>query len=375
MCKSGKPFHVLFVLASLSRGGAETWLMDIMRNTNRQEFQLDVCLTRDIEGAYEEEFKKLGGRIFHCPLSKNVWNFSSTFKDLLHREHYDIVHSHLYFFTGFVLRLAFKCGVPKRIAHIHPVEDFKTGGIFRFFYTFLMKRWIKRYGTDFVGPTKASLRGFWGSEWQEDKSKKVIYNCVDVGRFGEVVDRQQVRNELSIPQESKIVLNVGRFTPHKRHEFLVQVAEYVLAQKNDVYFLLIGSGNLKDAIEEKVRVKGLAKNFRFISGAPSIDQYFLASDVLAFPSCNEGFGIVIIEAALAGLKIVAQDIPGVQEAAEVCPNAVLLPLDMPYDKWAEILLDSLQQPRIDENQRQMFLTEFPFTVENSVATLREVYGV
>lgn len=375
MHNSHNPLKILQVYGSLSHGGAETWLMDIMRNTNRQEFQFDVCLTRDIEGAYEEEFKKLGGRIYRCLLSKNLWKFSSSFKNLLHREHYDIVHSHLYFFTGFVLRLAFKYGVAKRIAHIHPVEDFKTGGIFRFFYKSLMKRWIKRYGTDFVGPTKASLRGFWGGEWQEDKSNKVIYNCVDVERFAKVMDRQKIRHELNIPEDAQIVLNVSRFTPHKRHEFFVQVAEYVLAQKNDVYFLLIGVGDLKEAIEEKVRVKGLAKNFRFISGAPSINQYFSASDVFAFPSCNEGFGIVIIEAALAGLRVIAQDIPGVQEAAEVCPYAVLLPLDMPSDRWAKVLLDELNQPRIDENERQVFLQKFPFTIENSVSKLREVYNV
>lgn len=365
--------RVLYVIKGLVRGGVETWIMDVMRNTTRKEFQFDVCLTGCVKGPYEDEFKKLGGRIFCCPLGKNLWKFSSSFKNLLYREHYDIVHSHLYFFSGFVLRLAFKYGVAKRIAHIHPVEDFKTGGIFRFFYKFLMKRWISRYGTSFVGPTQASLAAFFGPAWRDDPTKHVIYNGICTDRFLKPVDRRKVRRELGIPEDAPIVINVSSFRPHKRHEFLVQVAEHVLAQRQDVYFLLIGAGALKKAIEEQVRRKRLADHFRFISGRPNIDSYWLAADVFAFPSCNEGFGIVIIEAALAGLRIVAQDIPGVREAAAGCIDPILLPLSTPAGEWAQSVLNAIRQPRMPETQRHKLLKEFPFTIENSIKKLRGIY--
>lgn len=370
-----KPIKILQVYGSLSRGGAETWLMDIMRNTSRQEFQFNVCLVREIEGAYQEEFKDLGGRVYFCPLSKNLWSFSRRFKKILRTEGYDILHSHLYYFSGFLLRQAFQAGISKRVAHIHPAEDFKADKAFRRLYAFWMKRWIVLYGTGFVGPTKASLKNFWGPEWQKDESKKVIYNCVDVKRFSKKIDTTKIRGQLRIPEGAKIVLNVSRYSPHKRHEFLVEVAGHVLSKRKDVYFVLIGAGDLKGVIEGKVREKKLSENFRFISGAPSIDQYYLASDVFAFPSCNEGFGIVIAEAALAGLKVMAQDIPGVREAAEVCPDVVLLPVDTSPDSWALKLLSVLDEPKIEEKRYKMFLRQFPFTIENSISTLREVYGV
>ena len=373
MVKGGSPLRIIQIYSSLSRGGAETWLMDIMRNTTRKEFQFDICLTGCVKGPYEDEFKSLGGKIYRCLLSKNLLSFSHRFKQILTTECYDIVHSHVYYFSGLILMLAAHAGVPKRISHLHPVEDLKVTQLLRGFYVWSMKRLINRYGTCFVGPSEASLEGFFGPDWKQDPTKQVIYNGIRTDRFLQPADRMKVRRGLGIPEDALIVINVSSFRPHKRHGFLVQVAEHVLAQRQDVYFLLIGTGVLKEAIEEQVRRKGLADHFRFISGRPNIDSYWLAADVFAFPSCNEGFGIVIIEAALAGLRIVAQDISGVQEAAAICPDAILLPLETPAEQWGQRLLDVLKGPRIPETRRHKMLKEFPFTIENSIKKLREVY--
>lgn len=349
--------------------------MDILRNTSRDEFQIDVCLTGALQGPYEEEFKRLGGAVLRCPIRKNLLAFSSEFKKLLRKQNYDIVHSHLYYFSGFILRLAAEAGVHRRIAHIHPVEDLKRRQFFRDLYAWWMKKWLQRYGTSFVGPTKASLEGFWGPCWRDDQTKRVIYNGIRTDRFVQPVDRTKVRRELGIAASAKIVLNVSRFSTHKRHKFLLEVAEFVLTQRRDVCFLLIGAGRLRVMIKELVRRKGLAEHFRFISGLPSIDSYWLASDVFAFPSCNEGFGITVIEAAAAGLKVIAQDIPGVREAATACPDAILLPLETTAEKWSQTLLNVLEQPRMPESQRQMLLEQFPFTIEDSIKKLRDVYYV
>src|SRR5690606_15998545 len=120
-----------------NRGGAEAWLMDVMRNTSRDELQLDVCLlTRSSDpGAYAAEFESLGGVIHRCPLRKNLVSFTRDFRDILQREEYPIVHSHVYLFSGSLLRIAAQCGVAKRIAHNHPVEDVKRASLVRRAYT------------------------------------------------------------------------------------------------------------------------------------------------------------------------------------------------------------------------------------------------
>jgi len=375
MTNTAKCIRALHILGHLTRGGLETWLMDVVRNTDRNQLQIDVCVTSPAPGAYEDEFKGLGGRVLKCYLNpRNPLSFYLRLKQLLKQEKYDVVHSHCYYFSGVVLRAAAKAGIRKRVAHIHPAVDHKIDKPFRGFYTWYMKRWIEQYGTNFVGPTKASLEGFWGKDWEEDSQKRVIYNGIKIERFIQPVSKQQVHRLLGVPEDGKIVLDVSRFVPHKRHEFLVRVAEIVLSKRQNVYFLLIGDGPLKEKIITQVRTKAIYKNFRFLSGIPNIDEYIMAADLFVFPSCNEGFGIVLIEAAAAGLKIIAQDIPGVREAVKVCPDAILLSLDTPADEWARILLETLELPHISESHRQRRLKEFYFTIENSIANLKEVYN-
>jgi len=87
MVDKSKQVKVLYVLGSLSYGGLETWVMDIVRNIDRKEIQIDVCVTTDIKGEYEEEFLRNGGRILKCRLNKkNPFSFYNNFKKLLHKE-------------------------------------------------------------------------------------------------------------------------------------------------------------------------------------------------------------------------------------------------------------------------------------------------
>ena len=154
MTAQNDSLRALHVFASLNRGGAETWLMDVVRNTNRADLQIDVCLTGSPGGSYEDEFERLGGSIRRCPMGRDPWAFARRMRRLLVAERYDIVHSHLYYFSGIILRSAAQAGVAKRVAHIHPAEDTRNATLPRRLYAHWMRRLIRRYGTHFVGPTK-----------------------------------------------------------------------------------------------------------------------------------------------------------------------------------------------------------------------------
>lgn len=376
---TAQPTHTgvraLHVIAALDRGGAETWLMDVMRHSERGALALDICLIGEGEGAYEDEFRALGGRVFRCPLRGAPWRFSKAFCQLLRAERFSIVHSHVYLFSGVVLRAASQAGVTQRIAHIHPIEDVKASRVLRSLYTRWMRRWIVRYGTHYVAPTRDGLESFWGENWESDPDKSVLYNGIDVQRFAASIDRAAVRRKLGVGTNARVVLNVARFAPHKRHAFLVEVAERLLTREPDVCFVCIGTGDLRDQTMALAAKKNIDKQFRFVPGVSDIDQYWLSADAFAFPSSNEGFGIVVAEAAAAGLPVVAQDIPGVREAARACHDVALLSLDTEPEPWARVLAAALQRGQLDGEARRKRLKDFPFTIARSVATLRCLYGV
>lgn len=367
--------RALHVYATLSRGGAETWLMDVVRRAGRNDLAIDVCLVGRGVGPYEEEFQSLGGTIHRCPLGKNPLRFTREFARLLREHPYDVVHSHLYLFSGVVLRTAYRVGVPRRIAHIHPVEDFKEKRLLRGMYARWMRSWIIRYGTHFASPSREGWFRFWGPDWERDDNKRVIYNGLDVSRFEQAADPDGVREELGIPKDAKLVLNVARFAPHKRHAFLVDVAERLIGRDRNVYFLFIGAGDLRDEAMAKASEAGLDANVRFVAGAPDINRYWLAADAFAFPSVNEGFGIVVAEAAAAGLPVVAQDIPGVREAATSCHDVTLLPVDTDPEAWSRTLEEAVAKGRLSDDDRRQRLKSFPFTIERSIEALRGLYGL
>lgn len=367
--------RALHVFGALNRGGAETWLMDVMRHSDRTRLEIDVCLVGSGEGAYESEFRSLGGTILRCPLKGNPIVFYRSFRRLLSQYQFDVVHAHVYFFSGVVLRAASMAGVRQRIAHIHPIEDLKQDRSFRALYRNWMRRWIVRYGTHFVAPTKEGLGSFWGKDWSAQGDKRPIYNGIQVTRFAACVDPAEVRSELGLPVDAKIVITVARFAPHKRHDFLVQVAERLIGRDESVYFVLIGAGPLRDAIISQVVQKGLGDRFRFVAGAPDIDRFWLSADAFAFPSCNEGFGIAVVEAAAAGLPVVAQDIPGVREAATACHDIALLPLDTDAEAWSKVLEAAVHAGRLKDEARTSRLEDFPFTIERSIAALETLYEI
>ena len=85
--------------------------------------------------------------------------------------------------------------------------------------------------------------------------------------------------------------------------------------------------------------------------------------------------LVIAEAAAAGLPVVAADIPGIHDAAKACHSAKLLPVDATADAWAGAVLDGLNHPPLSLSERRSMLEHFPFTIEASIRSLNQLYGV
>src|SRR5690606_2638151 len=133
--------------------------------------QFDFLVSTSEPGAYDEEIRALGGRILHSCSPRNVIQYSITFLDRL-RSHgpYDVVHSHVYSYSGFVLSLAKLARVPIRIAHSH--NDFRARGqqrplIHRWYerLAFAAIRWSATVG---LAASVGAAESLFGSDWQGD---------------------------------------------------------------------------------------------------------------------------------------------------------------------------------------------------------------
>jgi glycosyltransferase involved in cell wall biosynthesis len=185
------------------------------------------------------------------------------------------------------------------------------------------------------------------------------------------VDVETIKRGLDISPETRIILNVSRYVPHKNHQHLIKIAQQVVRIRNDVVFLLVGDGPLHQEIKGQVEKLQLTQHFRFIRGMTSIVPLFRASDLFLFPSLMEGFGIVLVEAAASGLPVVVSRIPGILESSRASPAPTLVE---PEDTagFVRAILDNLERPKTDFAPVPSLLKQFD--ISTSIERLISVYN-
>jgi glycosyltransferase involved in cell wall biosynthesis len=373
-----RPIRILHVVGSMVRGGIETWLMHVLRHIDRDRFLMDFLVLTTKPGDYDEEIRALGSQIIPCPLHRwNPWSYAVNFKRIL-REYgpYDIVHSHLHHFSGYVLRLAKQAGVCTRIAHSHSdtsSQKAKTG-FYRRFYWALTKWWIAHYATAGLGASRKAVADLFGSQWETDSRWQIFYCGIDLIPFHYSVNSATIRAELGIPNDAFVIGHVGRFVQPKNHRFLIEIAAEIAQREPNICLLLVGEGSLRSEIEKKVWQMGLSDRVIFAGSRPDIPRLMLgAMDFFLFPSLYEGLGLVFVEAQAAGLPCIASDVVP-EEADTVKPLVQRLSLSQPASEWAEVLLMQRDAASaINQSDALALVEASPFNVEASVTQLEKIY--
>jgi glycosyltransferase involved in cell wall biosynthesis len=369
--------RILHVVGSMNRGGVETWLMHVLRRNDSQRYQMDFLVHTDESGAYDAEARAHGSRIIHCPHASRPASYAINLRKILRQYGpYDVVHSHVHHYSGYVLRLACRAGVPMRIAHSHldtaPADT--HAGLSRRMYLTLMTTWIDRYATVGLGSSAQAAAALFGRAWSAHPRRSVLYYGIDLRPFRSPIDPIQVRAELGIPPKAYVVGHVGRFDPQKNHDFFVDIAAAITRRDRDAYFLLVGDGPLRDAVQQKVASLGLADRFVFTGVRSDVATLMMgAMDVFLFPSLYEGLGLVVLEAQAAGLPTVLSDTipPEVEVAADLTQR---LSLSQRASDWASTVVglrgDTTPQER--ENALRALETSH-FNIETATRCLQSVY--
>lgn len=372
-----RPIRILHVVGGMNRGGIETWLMHVLRHIDRDRFQMDFLVHTTEPCPYDAEVRALGSQIISCPRVSQPLLYRSDFKQIL-RENcsYDIVHSHVQHFNGYVLWLAEQAGVPIRIAHSHndtSVVEAKASRL-RKLYLNLTKWWISRHATLGLAASRPSAQSLFGSHWENDSRWRVLYCGVDLTPFRQAVDREVVRAQLGIPADAFVIGHVGRFEKQKNHEFILDIAALIGQKDAGIHWLLVGDGSLRTQSQEKVDRMDLSDRFIFAGLRPDVPCLMLsAMDLFLFPSLHEGLGLVLIEAQSAGLRCVLSDVvPG--EADVVKPLLQRLSLFQTASAWSEAILTTKKnQPGITQTEAYQLVEKSSFNIHNSVKQLEAVY--
>lgn len=127
--------------------------------------------------------------------------------------------------------------------------------------------------------------------------------------------RGELRKKLDLPPETVLVGIIGRLVPIKNHHLFLRAARILLDETPGlaVRFLVVGDGELRQELEVRCRVLGLAHHFIFSGWIRNVARVYADLNVLALTSVNEGTPVSIIEAMAASVPVIATRVGGVQD--------------------------------------------------------------
>lgn len=248
---------------------------------------------------------------------------------LFRRERFDIVHS-IMPKTGMLAMLAARLAlVPVRIhTFTGQVWVTKQGA-----QRILLKWFDKLIGSlaTCVLADSPSQRDFLVSEGVLPPGKARVIGVgsicgVDPLRFHpDSEDRQAMRHELGIAQDTKVILFVGRLNRDKGVLDLAVAFDTIARQRPDVDLLLVGAEEDVPFIRMREICSAARDRLHYVRFTATPERYMAAADIFCLPSYREGFGLTIIEAAACGVPAVASRIYGITDAVADGRTGLLFP--------------------------------------------------
>ncbi|MBD5475704.1 MAG: glycosyltransferase family 1 protein [Lachnospiraceae bacterium] len=373
--------RVLHVLGGVGLGGAESRIMDLYRQMDRNEIQFDFlvhseAMNKSISSAmnkrkpefYDEDILSLGGHIYVLPKFK-VYNYLSYRKAVqdFFRQHQEfrVVQGHMTSTAGIYLPIAKKYGIPVTVAHARNAGVVKglKGIATRFF-----RRGLAQKADFCFACSKLAGEDVFGEAAMDGGRVKIIYNAIDAAEFTyDPKVRAQVKERLGLKEEL-VIGHVGRFNYQKNHPYLIDIFAKLCEIRQNAVLLMLGEGPDQENIREKCRMLGIEDKVRFLGNQRRPQDYYQAMDIFLLPSFFEGLPGVLVEAQAAGLKCFVSDT--ITREAAATDLVTYLSIEQPAEAWAEQIAEAAEYERQNTFQR---MKSAGFDVKTQAADYRLFY--
>lgn len=366
MCKK----RLLCIIGNMNAGGAETFLMKMYRSIDRSKYQMDFCINTNNECFYENEIKTLGGKIYRISAkSQSIKLFKNGLSDCIKSGNYKYVLRITSSAMGFMdLKIAKKAGAKICSARSSNSNDGKS--IKAKAAHVLGKLLYRKYADVKIAPSDLAAKYTFGKKAYRRGEVHILHNALDLNVYSfDEQTRNHIRKEFSIDDNVKIIGHVGRFMSQKNHSFLLDIFNEIHKQNQNTVLMLVGKGELKDKIKEKIKALNLEDSVIFTGVRADIPALLSAMDVFVFPSFYEGIPNTVIEAQATGLPCLIADT--ITKEANVTGLVRYMPLKAP-EEWAKEALNMISDTRM---QTKEIMIRNGYDIENvSKEFVRLVFG-
>ncbi len=372
--------HVMHIILNLDVGGAQRVVHTLVQHLAANQCVPLVCTFRD--GPLRHEIERAGIAVCVLPprrysvlaLPWFIWDLVRIWralKVLIDQYHIDVVQTHLLRVLDFVA-LLLRWTTPVRAVFwtFHSANFvLKKEHLGRHKWLLAPKRWLyrtlyalaARWVDGFVA-VSAQIRQSLVQEFGPAVASKivVISNGVDVQRYGDRRNREAVRQALGVSPTRQVLMMVGTLKPVKGHRYLLEALPK-LSQYSNIYLIIVGDGELRDALRAQTIALSQSARVRFLGSRQDIADLLAAADLFVLPSLWEGLSMALLEAMVTGLPIVASAVSGTVQALEAGVSGELVP---PRDAGAlaraldKVLGDPAYARALGDAARQRVVTGF-----------------
>lgn len=239
-------------------------------------------------------------------LLQQILNYSYRGEKIAKEGDFDIIHAHDWMTFEAGIRAKDAIGKPL-VVHIHSTEYDRSGSNANIDIVKLEKKGMER--ADRIIAVSRYTKNMIISKYGIDEKKiTVVYNAA------ERQERLSLYRITRNPNE-KIVLFLGRITQQKGPEYFLEAAAKVINKKNNIRFVMCGTGDLMPKTIEKMASLDIADKFHFTGFLNNleVEKIYSMSDLYVMPSISEPFGITPFEALLYDVPVIISKQSGAAE--------------------------------------------------------------
>ena len=369
------PIKVLeFFGEPLAYGGQEAFILNMYRNFTKENIKYVFCTPFDLTNKNLIELsEKRKDKIVHYDYNFNnklrKFYIKKALKKILKSEKFDVIH--IQTGSSFTMitaaKLAKKYGVKNVIAHSHcaGIENFKH---------ILIKKYsdkrIEKYVDNYFACSLVAGEWKFPKKIMNENKCVIVNNGININNHTfDAETRKEYRKEFGISKNTKLLCNVGRFALQKNHTFILEIVKLLKERKFDFKFILIGEGELKQEILEKIKQFNLEECFIILEKRNDVSKIMMASDLFVMPSLFEGFPVTLIEAQATGLNCLSSDT--ITKEASISDLIEYLPIED-----ASVWADKIEKTKSKNTPREEYaeiVSKAGYNAEDSAKLLEDVF--
>jgi glycosyltransferase involved in cell wall biosynthesis len=344
------PQRVLHVVENLNHGAVENWLVRMQGHARKRKIEVDwtfYCMLGE-PGAMDEEARALGATVTHSPVPiGEKLAFVRALRAELRQGEYDVLHCHHDLVSAVYLWAALGLPIKKRLVHVHNAGEsvLTPNQIKQFVVRPILRCACLAIADHIVGISNHTLDTFLAGRARRPARDIVLYHGIDPTPFQKAKgDRKEFRHELGLAEDARILLFAGRTVPEKNPLFALDVLKAMHRLDPSVAGVFVGSGSLDQVVRQRAAKPGFGASFRHLGWRDDVPEIMCCCDWFILPSPEhpmEGFGLTVVEAQLAGLRmLLSQGIP--DDPLLPMANFCRLALSAGPKLWANAAIDLLR---------------------------------